>query len=535
MNKLQKKTLNQLKAIASGTNFKGSIDSLLATVIDLPESYEILTKIGVRFFNDKKYSQAAIIFQRLHETNSENLKILEYCGITYLQLGMFEISINFFKKLVGKDNSNYEAWTNLCFAAGKSNNYTDAAFYAMQALTLRPTESKSHQNMGSVMWGLGRTNDALISFQTALELDPNNISALSNIANIYGEADQPEKALEIYNSCLEMLQPSSVLFEDIKYRMSFQYLKLGKLKEGWDCYEYGLNLTDVSSRTPKRKFKVPKWNGEPLNGKKLMIWREQGLGDEILFYSIVADLLKSNNDVIIECDPRLVTSLKRSFPNCEVRTQAFYEPPNSLPLINDFDFHIPVGSLAKFYRSQLCDFSSAKPYLIPNSTIVGKLLARLPKQGKRKIGICWRSGKLSAKRNDNYTSLSSWESIFSLKDVDFINLQYSDCEDELLLAEKHFGVKIHRWPDIDLTNDLDTLVSLISTLDHVISANTSVAEITLATGTPLSTFRKKHNAWDMLGQEKYPWYPLNEINHYYPLSGQSVEIVLPRIASDLSK
>jgi tetratricopeptide (TPR) repeat protein len=96
----------------------------------------------------------------------------------------------------------------------------------MQALSLKPLDSKAHQNMGSVMLALGRPQDALISFQTALDLDPMNIDALSNIGNIFGESNQPENALAIFNECLAKSHESGLTQSDLKYRMSFEYMTM---------------------------------------------------------------------------------------------------------------------------------------------------------------------------------------------------------------------------------------------------------------------------------------------------------------------
>lgn len=534
MNKLQVKRWTQAKADRKGGRIKKSLDGFLSLLKELPTSTEVRSELALTYYNMGKFNEAAPIFQKLHEEQPENLHILNCCGIVYMQLGMFDLAIQFFKKYVGKKNDDYEAWANLCCAAGKNNQFTDAAFYAMQALSLKPLDSKAHQNMGSVMLAMGRPQDALISFQTALDLDPNNIGALSNIGNIFGEIEQPEKAISIYSECLKKSEPNEIAQSDLKYRMSFQFMKLGQLDKAWDCYDHGFVLTDIQSRTPKRKFKVPLWHGQPIPGKKLMVWREQGLGDELMFMPTLRDLLAEHEDVIIECDPRLVTILQRSFPHCLVRTQAFYSPPNGLPVIEDYDFHIPLGSLLSIYRRSVDTFSNAKPYLVADPIKVADFKTRI-NSVKPKVGICWRSGTLDVLRNKNYTPLSSWESVFKLGDkVEFVNLQYGECEPELLAAEDEFGIKIHRWADIDLMNDLDAVAALIGSLDHVVSAGTAVAQIALAVGMPLSLYLPNGNPWVLLGQKKYPWYPNNAIKLYQPEDKQPIDSVLPQVATDLS-
>jgi tetratricopeptide (TPR) repeat protein len=533
MNKLQSKRFVQARTDRKAGRLHKSLESLLKLFKELPKSTEVRIELGLTYYSQGKLNEAADTFHKLHVDFPEDTNILNYCGVAYMQLGIFDLAIQFLKKYVGKKNDDYEAWANLCCAAGKNNQFTDAAFYAMQALSLKPLDSKAHQNMGSVMLALGRPQDALISFQTALDLDPMNIDALSNIGNIFGESNQPENALAIFNECLAKSHESGLTQSDLKYRMSFEYMKLGQLEKAWGYYDHGFALTDSQSRTPKRKFEVPQWKGQPIPGKKLMVWREQGLGDELMFMPTLRDLLQNHNDVIIECDPRLVTTLQRSFPECVVRTQAFYSPPNGLPVIQDYDFHIPLGSLLGIYRRTIQNFSKASPYLLPDSNKVASFKARI-NSNKPKIGICWRSGTLNVQRNQHYTPLSSWGPIFAKHDeVEFVNLQYGDCERELLAAEDTFGIKIHRWKDVDLMNDLDSVASLIGSLDHVISAGTAVAQFAMAVGVPLSLFLPNGNPWVLLGQTQYPWYPNNSVKLYRPEIGQVIDSVLPQIAADL--
>ncbi len=534
MNHHQLKRLKQAQANRKAGKLKPAFEALTKLNKELPASAQIRTELGLTNYSLGQVTEAATIFQKLHEESPEDMHILNCCGVAYMQLGMFDLAIQFFKKYVGKKNDDYEAWINLCCAAGKNNQFTDAAFYGMQALSLRPLESKAHQNMGSVLLALGRPKDALISFETALELDPENIAARSNIGNIYGEFNQPAQALEVYEYCLSKAPKDSLMESDLKYRMSFEYMKLGRLDIAWNYYDHGFVLTDTQSRTPKRKFEVPQWKGEPLaTDKKLMIWREQGLGDELMFMPMVRDVLQEHQNIILECDPRLVKTLQRSFPECVVRTQAFYSPPNGLPVVQDYDFHIPLGGLLGIYRNKIDLFKNSQPYLVADSAKKSDFKNRI-NSNKKLLGICWRSGTLNIQRNQHYTPLSAWKDVFALHEqFEFINLQYGDCESELRAAEEEFGVKIHRWNELDLMNDLDSVASLIDATDHVISAGTAVAQMTMAIGKPLSLFLPSGNPWVLLGQSNYPWYPNNPVKLYRPADDEVIDSVLPRIAHDL--
>jgi hypothetical protein len=212
----------------------------------------------------------------------------------------------------------------------------------------------------------------------------------------------------------------------------------------------------------KRTFNKPKWKGEDLKGKIILVWGEQGIGDEIIFSTCINDLINENCQIIIECQKRLVKPFARSFPSNLVRESSFNKNSPFSAEYNDYDFHIPMGSLMSFYRNDINSFKKSSPYIIVESNIASEFENRLVNSNKKlRVGISWRSGLMIAERNMSYTSLLDWGSIFNLKDIDFINLQYGDCESELKEAEEKFNIQILRWPDLDLK--MVSTISLEST------------------------------------------------------------------------
>jgi ADP-heptose:LPS heptosyltransferase len=125
--------------------------------------------------------------------------------------------------------------------------------------------------------------------------------------------------------------------------------------------------------------------------------------------------------------------------------------------------------------------------------------------GKKLVGICWRSGLFSIARNSNYTALLDWKDLLSQQDFQFVNLQYGDCENELLEIEAALGIQILRWTDLDLKNDLENVLGLIKNLDAVVTVGTAVSS--LAGSCNVQTYLLAKPGWMMLGQtERYPWY-----------------------------
>jgi len=254
-----------------------------------------------------------------------------------------------------------------------------------------------------------------------------------------------------------------------------------------------------------RKFHQQKWNGENIQDRTLLVWREQGLGDEIEFSSCLLDIHNASHvgRVIVECDKRLINIFSRIFPNFVFRSESFDSEGYSRQ--NDFDFHCPVGTLPKIFRKTIQEFLPYQMQFEVLPSLKEKFKSRLaPYKDKKLIGICWRSGLLKIERNSNYTVIDDWDTLLIQEDLQFVNLQYGECELELQSVEERLGIKILRWNDVDLKNDLESVIALSSELDSVVTVGTAV--VALAGYSGVKTYMLSHKSWIMLGEEKnLPW------------------------------
>jgi ADP-heptose:LPS heptosyltransferase len=265
-----------------------------------------------------------------------------------------------------------------------------------------------------------------------------------------------------------------------------------------------------------------------LAGKSILLWREQGIGDEILFSSCIPDLLLRypESSVYFECENRLQDIFSKSIKGLKILNQEQTPPQN-------FDYHLPIGSLMKFFRRDIKSFEGKGAFLSADNTISESFKARLaPYSSKKIIGLCWRSGLISPTRNVHYTAISDWTFLNEIKErYVFVNLQYGDCEEELVEVEKKWQVEIIRWKDVDLKNDMDQVFALVSNLDAVVTVGTSVSAISGSLGVPTIYLAKR--GWLFLGQKKLPWF-----DNFYSLIPQEDEIVatqLSRVPEALEK
>jgi tetratricopeptide (TPR) repeat protein len=345
---------------------------------------------------------------------------------------------------------------------------------------------------------MGQFDEAANSYRRALA-DNSNFDARINLGVLLKDLGKLDEALIQYDQVLEF-DPEN---RSAHNKKSTTLLLLGELEKGWLEYEWRWKRT--SEPLIQRNFPQPRWNGESLKGKSILIWGEQGLGDEISFSSMVPDLVSLSAHCTLECEPRLVDLFARSFPETQVRARPYTEAENGT---DEFDFQLPTGSLFAQFRNSITDFPDRKGFLVVDAERKEKWQGRLSAlDSGLKVGISWRSGVWFDSRGQCYADITDLEPLFSLKNVVFINLQYDDCTDELSEIQKLYGITLHTWDDIDMKNDLDDATALISCLDVVITCQNAVYSLSCGAGLITFAFGLRFRDWDSLGTDGVPYYP----------------------------
>ena len=471
-----------------------------------PSNIVYALDFGEACMETEDFSAAARIYAKIIEQDPKHVIALNNLGGALIRCGRIDDARSMLEYSLELDPQNLHARINLggiLQAAGDLKGNLDNA---LKAVAIDPTSALAFNNLGSAFSDMAMFAEAKHAFETALMLDSKQVDALINLGGIEARLRNPKGAIESYEEVVRLLPSSAQQRKDaVKFYVSFEYLKLGMLEKGWDYYEGGFSplVPAKGARSPNRKFSVPRWDGELLNGKTLLVWREQGLGDELLFATCLHELEALGGQIIVECDARLVETFTRSFPAFRVRAESFRPQMGNAPPTHDFDLHCPIGSLMRHFRRNISDFARGGAYIKPDPEKVEKFRKRLLAHvGKQKlVGICWRSGRLDPVRNLGYTNLDEWSEVLKLPGFKFVNLQYSDCESELRAAEEKLGIEIIRWPDLDLKNDLDEVFALMNCLDFTVSVQTAVVTMSNAANVP--TLIVKGGGWTQLGNKDY--------------------------------
>jgi hypothetical protein len=374
----------------------------------------------------------------------------------------------------------------LAFQVGK---YEIAVQFIQRALKLSPTTAHFYNNCGPALRALGRFEEAVDSYRKAIELQPSLSQVWYNLGKCYSEAGQPERALKAYNRQLELGGDQA----STRWNRSLANLALGNFQDGWRDYELRWQATPAAAS--RRNFTIPAWTGEPLNGKALFIYAEQGLGDTIQFIRYAPLVVERGGRVIVECQPELVR-LIQSMPSIEKVIPQGSPTPSC-------DYHIAMMSLPLAFQTRLETIPSHTPYLFveDQESLIWKQRLGSEKP-KRNIGLVWAGGQKhpgDARRSLNLDQLAP---LAQISGIHWISLQKGEPANQAL--ESVFSLS-------DWTTDLDDMrstASLIMTLDGVVTVDTAVAHLAGALGKPawlllpfVSDFR-----W-LLNREDSPWYP----------------------------
>jgi tetratricopeptide (TPR) repeat protein len=370
----------------------------------------------------------------------------------------------------------------------------------LRARTLAPDDVSIETTLGNTLFYLGEIDPALGCFRRAAELFPDEAILHSNYATMLTHCRRYDEAIAEHEQAFA-LDPTN---PDVVVRRAALLLNVGRLADGWRAYDARLDVEPTS----RRWRGTPEWQGESLSGHTLCVYREQGIGDELMFASMYDELAAGAARTIVECDPRVHTLFARSFPGIEMReqTEAGNEPSAQH---GEADVVVAAGSATQHLRTDLRAFTGT-PWLYADAHAVARWEGRLAHDvgAAPYVGISWRSMIRTSERRLEYTRLDEWAPIMRhARDgaIRLVLLQYDECEREVVEAEARFGVRIHRWPDLDLKDDFDGVAALLRALDLVIAPRNAVTMLSGALGVPTLAIGNVGD-WAECGTGQLPWF-----------------------------
>ncbi|MCC6888013.1 MAG: tetratricopeptide repeat protein [Hyphomicrobiales bacterium] len=370
-----------------------------------------------------------------------------------------------------------EAWASRGIALQTLGRYTDALESHNKALALRPDDVAALINRGVTLDALGRHEGALGDLVRALALDERSqvkvpeSSGFGHALHLLGRYDEAIAHVERVLA----RDPGN---NEARYCLSAFYLSCGRFNEGWPLHD---SRFLYSARKQPRPYPQPQWTGERLEGP-LLVWGEQGLGEQILYASTIDDVVARAGTVVMEVEPRLVDLFRRSFPDITI------EPMQTDLYGGAIQAHVPIASLPHFVRHNWSDFlRSRRAYLIADAERSAALRRRLAGDGRKVIGLSWKSANPRYEQAKS-AQLCDFAPVLELANCRFVDLQYGDTTPDLADIRHRLGVEIEHLDDVDNTRDIDGLAALMSACDLVVTVSNTTAHLAGALGRPTVVF-----------------------------------------------
>lgn len=490
---------NALALRSENVNPDESIQELRAALEQQPDSVELRCVLASSLQKRERHDEAVPLFEEAAQRAPERPSVQFSLGFSYLSQGRHRLAESSYRRCLELDPNHHEAWNALGTIHLTAGRLNDAAECFANAIRIAPDDPIARFNLGNVHKDANRLRDALAEYDRALDIQPDLSAACVNRGVVQKRLGLLDEAIASYTRAMEIGDRDA----EAGFHRALARLHKGDFERGWEEYEWRWKYEAVP-----RRFPQPVWTGDTLYDRALLVYAEQGVGDEIMFASCLPELIPRTRRTVLECDPRLVPLFARSFPLATVVARPKLASNAEADATHDCDVQIAIGSLPRYTRARLIDFPNRRRYLAPDPDLVRRWQSRLEPFGETlKVGISWRGGNKPEIRKRRSTALSQWKPVFSVPGVEFVNLQYGECEEELEVAKRDLDVDIHHWDDANPIRDLDGFAAQMATLDLVITIDNSTAHMAGALGVPVWTLLPYAPNWRwMAGRDDSPWY-----------------------------
>jgi Flp pilus assembly protein TadD len=441
--------------------------------------------------------------QRALELAPSHLPALEELGALLVEQGRPAEACTHLDAALRLDPRRAAAWNHKAMALRALDRVEEALACGERARELAPDSFEILANLAGLYDGAGKLSEAIGCYEQALGRRPRAPEVLANLGFALARMGEYSRALDCYEQALAIWPDYPLAHAN----RALALLQLGRYGEGWEEYEWRWKCDH--SALPRARLTAPPWQGEPLEGKTLLIHGEQGLGDEIMFATCYPDAIAAAGRVVIACDPRLRALFARSFPGTTVLAiPRGSEHEWSGPREPSIDFQVAAASLPRFYRPTWESFPRQARLLVPDAGLKQAWQRRLATLGPGlKVGIAWRGGWKEVDRKLRSTALADWRPVLSVPGLHFVSVQYDASAAEVAALGERLGVPIHAWPDLDAVRDVEGWAALIAALDLVVSVGNAGVHLAGALGVPTWNLLPWRGGWRWpLTGEAAPWY-----------------------------
>lgn len=438
----------------------------------------------------------------------------------FIQLGMaherYEMLEREFNELLKWGQQQQHFYFLLATVQEKQGNYTKAAASLHRLFNTQGQKGGEMYAMAvRILPRTGEIHDLqflLRILEGLLPHDRDNTGLVSSLCETYRMLGRHDEAVKLYRETIAR-KPYDY---SLRFSLSITEMMLSNLTRGFDEYEHRFQLPIFKKDTPFLPWQ--QWAGEPLKGKKLFLWVEQGVGDMVMWAGLLPWVIEQGAEITCAAYPKMLSLMERSFP--QIRFVKRYSLLPQEMLMSEFDYHCPMGNLMPIVLPHYTP-SEHGAYLIPDKEAVAKkraeYLAQLP-GAKKLVGVSWHtSAELAWRRNVDLTEMHP---LLAEPGAGYVSLQYTqrlDDVDAFNAANKQKMISDLSFLAVD---DLDAWATQIAAMDEVISIQNSAVHMAGALGIPAKLLLSAYGSWHWGDDNSSnPWYASVSVFRQQP--GQS--------------
>ena len=453
------------------------------------------SKIAYLYESKGKYAEALAEYQiALSNTNCQPSLFCKI-GSLILQFKNYKIADNYFRRAICHSPFQSDFYGN--YACSKIPQLAQSRVQRLfeKSMFANPLSSVFYYNYGT-HYAACNHRQSNGNFIASIVLDPGFKRPYYNMANSFKIRHHLIKAIALYKRAL-VIDPK---YSEAAHNLGLSYLSDQQFKRGFHFLEHRWNL-------PERKQlgysgKIPIWRGE--KNSVVFVWKEQGIGDEILYSSLFVDAFQNSQSLIVECDTRLLALFRRSFPN-EIN---FIDNRITVNWA-EIDYQIPIASLPLLFRNDVESFHNKNySWLAANGFKASEFRRQLVSKNCCKIvGLSWRTFSKLKGSQDRCINLQKIAQLLNGLNFKIVNLQYGDVEAEIDDLKRRAGIEVFQIEELDTFNDIDALAATILACDFVVTVDNSTAHLAGALGVDCRLLLPEicDDRWGNNGNSSY-WY-----------------------------
>ena len=456
------KTLKELKRFDEAL---ASYDKAISIKSDYAEAFN---NRGNTLEELKRFHEALASYDRAISIKSDYAEAFSSRGNTLHELKRFDEALASYDKAISLKLDYAEAFNRRGNILNELQRFNEALVSYEKAISVNSDYAEAFYNLGYTLKQLNRFDEALASYDKAISLKSDYAAAFNSRGNTLHELKRFDDALISYDKAIS-IKPD---YAEPKLGKSINLLLKDNLSEGWRYYEYRLkcqhfiNMSLVNTDNFIKKI-TTLTSVKELTGKHLVLIAEQGLGDVVMFASMVQDILSFVTALDFVVDERLIEILKLSFPSSRVFSSKRYNE-NDAPTDAVYMF---IGSLGRLFRNQISDFPKT-PYLLADLNKITNWRNLLQCENKKLIGISWKGGTTHTREWARSFSLQNFLKLIPQDNFKFVNIQHNSSPVEVQQAVDNLNVEIVSFPESD-TKNISDLSALLCAVDHVVTVQNS--------------------------------------------------------------